>query len=72
LLRNDRSRYFETKKFDDNEIVASKDDETVTSTIRIDRVSGSYLWNITDKRARPTIRGEIWGKCSVVEPGKKF
>src|SRR6185503_2735104 len=27
LLRNDRSRYFETKKFDDNEIVASKDDE---------------------------------------------
>jgi hypothetical protein len=71
LLRRDRSQYFETKKFDDNEILALKEDDRLTSTIRIDRISGSYRWTIDYKRQPPS-GSEYWGKCIVVEPGQKF
>ena len=71
ILRRDRSAFLETKKFTDEEILASKEEEKSTMSFRLDRIAGSYYWAIRLKDDKSTGL-DRWGKCTRIEPGKKF
>lgn len=71
LLRRDKSTYFKTTKYTDEEILASTEEEGSKSDFRLDRMTGNYQLEI---RLKPDSRNGInqWGKCLRVDPGRKF
>jgi len=71
ILRRDRTAFLETKKFTDEEILASKEDPKGTMLFRLDRIAGSYHWTIRLKDDKSTGIDQ-WGNCTRIEPGKKF
>jgi hypothetical protein len=71
LLGRDKGSFLKTTKYTDEEILASKEDQKGKADFRLDRVTGNYKWIF---RLKPNSRDGIdsWGKCSRVDPGRRF
>lgn len=71
LLGRNKGSFLKTTKYTDEEILASKEDQKAKADFRLDRVAGNYEWIL---RFKPNSHDgmDSWGKCSRVEPGKKF
>lgn len=71
LLSRDKSSFLKTTKYTDEEILASKEDEKGKADFQLDRVTGNYKWIF---RLKPNSSDgmDSWGKCSRVDPGRKF
>jgi len=71
LLGRDKGSFLKTTKYTDEEILASKEDQKGKADFRLDRVTGNYKWIF---RLKPNSRNgmDSWGKCSRVDPGRRF
>ncbi len=71
LLWPDTLPFLETRKYTDKEILASIEDEKVRHDFRLDRMTGSYQWNVRVKEDSRT-GVDQWGNCSQVDPPGMF
>jgi hypothetical protein len=71
LLARNKGSFLKTTKYTDEEILASKEDQKGRAEFQLDRVTGNYKWIL---RLKPNGNNGIdfWGKCSRVDPGRKF
>ena len=71
LLGRNKSAFLNTTKYTDEKILASKEDQKGKTEFQLDRVTGNYKWIV---RLKPNTSDGIdhWGKCSRVDPGRKF
>lgn len=71
LLARNKGSFLKTTKYTDEEILASKEDQKGKAEFQLDRVTGNYKWIF---RLKPNSNDGIdfWGKCSRVDPGRKF
>ena len=71
LHGRDKRLFLETTKYTDEEILASKEDQKGKADFRLDRVTGNYKWIF---RLKPNSNDgvDFWGKCSRVDPGRRF
>jgi len=71
ILRRDKRPFLDTRKFTDEQIVASIQDEKRSDYFVLDRVTGNYQWQTRLKNDKNTGL-DRWGKCLRIDPGKKF
>jgi hypothetical protein len=66
LLTRNKASFLDTRVFEQDRIVAGKEDEKATQSFVFDRVTGNYRW---ESRMKHDVKTgiELWGKCVRVE-----